>query len=263
MTINVIREKDVHQVGDMKGKVKDKLHKIRPLIDILSRTFVALVRAGAMWSIDESICPYRGKYCPCKVYMKDKPHKFGVKIWMNNCAETGYCYNFKVYEGKGDVFPDEPVEWAKNFLQGERVVLNLCTNIPTGSYVFADRFFNTPGLCAEMLRQGNFCTGTVMKNKAGLDHRIFFTKNKKHKRGFYQYSLDTLNKVAQICWLDRQPVLLCTNCYGAERSLEGIPRLTTHTGKYQRLNMRAPVAAVEYNKYMGGTDRFDRLKLNR
>jgi Transposase IS4 len=263
LTVNIIRDEDILQTGDRKGRTADKFHRLRPLINTLRSTFMMFVKAGLLWSIDESICPYRGKYCPAKVYMKDKPHKFGLKIWSLNCACTGYCYDFKVYEGKGDVFEGEPPEWVANYTLGERVVLNMSNNTPKGSYLFCDRFFTTPRLCAVLLGMGKYITGTAKKLVSGFVRQVIFKKRRTIGRGFYQWAFDTINKVVHICWLDRQPVLFLSNVYGAAPAEGGVNRLTTTSGQHQRKQMKAPLAAQQYNKYMGGTDVFDRLKLNR
>jgi hypothetical protein len=64
--------------------------------------------------------------------------------------------------------------------------------------------------------------------------------------------------------MDRQPVLFVTNCFGAALST-GVQRLTIDddTGHHSKKMLRAPIAAKEYNAYMGATDVFDKLKLNR
>ena len=82
MCFNVVREADIATDGPRKGRTIDKLHRVRPLIKLLQDTFEALVIPGLLWSIDEGMVPYRGRFCPCKVYMKDKPHKFGMEIWL-------------------------------------------------------------------------------------------------------------------------------------------------------------------------------------
>ena len=86
MCYNVVTVEDIETEGPCKGRTKDKLHRVRPLITLLQDTFAALVKPGFLWSIDEGMVPYRGRFCPCKVYKKDKPHKFGIKIWMLCCA---------------------------------------------------------------------------------------------------------------------------------------------------------------------------------
>jgi len=34
--------------------------------------------------------------------MKDKPDKFGMKVWGINDPDSGYLLQFKVFEGRGD-----------------------------------------------------------------------------------------------------------------------------------------------------------------
>ena len=198
--------------------------------------------------------------------MKDKPHKFGIKIWMANCSVTGYCYDFKVYEGAGDVFDQEPQNWVDEWSLVERVVLNLAAGLPPKSYIFTDRFFTTPRLCAYLATQEKYLSGTLMRNKMGIRKDILFKKSKNIPRGFYKFVIDVAHQnVTQICWMDRNPVSLCTSVFGPDRCPYGIQRLTVDltTGTYRRRPMRAPMVAMMYNMYMGGTDRFDRLKLNR
>ena len=65
--------------------------------------------------------PYygHGRYCPIKVYMKDKPDKFGMKVWGINDPDSGYLLQFKVYEGRGIGFPGKVIvgvifgDWGK------------------------------------------------------------------------------------------------------------------------------------------------------
>ena len=169
MCYNVVTVEDIETEGPRKGRTKDKLHRVRPLITLLQATFAALVKPGFLWSIDEGMVPYRGRFCPCKVYMKDKPHKFGIKIWMLCCAVTGFCFMFKIYEGRGDVFPGETPEFLDLWGLGERVVLYFASFVAKGSHIFTDRFFTTPALCIALRNMGIWITGTAMKNKQGID----------------------------------------------------------------------------------------------
>ena len=235
MCFNVVREADIATDGPRKGRTIDKLHRVRPLIKLLQDTFEALVIPGLLWSIDEGMVPYRGRFCPCKVYMKDKPHKFGIKIWMLCCAVTGFCYMFKVYEGRGDLFPGETPEFVDLWGLGERVVLFFANLVRKGSHLFTDRFFTTPAVCVELRRRGIWITGTAMKNKQGIDKQTQFKKSKNVQRFFFSWVYDKALRICQLCWLDRMPVLLLTNIFGPLRG-EGVRRLTVDlAGKFERL----------------------------
>ena len=49
-------------------------------------------------SIDEQMVPYYGHFST-KMYMRNKPVKFGMKIWFLASAQ-GYLFSFDVYTGK-------------------------------------------------------------------------------------------------------------------------------------------------------------------
>ena len=246
-------------------KTKDKLHRNRPFINTVKRMARAMCLPGFKWSIDESIIPYFGSFCPIKVYMKDKPHKFGMKVWGLWCAVTSYCLDFHVYEGRGDRFLGETERWVDFWNLGERVILAFVKLIPAGSFIFTDRFFTTPRVGA-YIRDIYDCylTGTLMKNTKGVDKENIFKKSKRVGRGFFQWSFDHVSKVIQCCWLDRGPVLVMSTMMSA-CIVGGLSRLTwsAATG-YKRQDMQCPEMAREYNQEgMGGGDSNDRMKLNK
>ena len=96
-----IKKEDLETEGPRKNKPKDKLHRIRPFITHLNRMFLLLVVCGLRWSIDESMIPYFGRYCPIKVFMKDKPDKFGMKVWGINDPDSGYLLQVQSVRRKG------------------------------------------------------------------------------------------------------------------------------------------------------------------
>jgi Transposase IS4 len=87
--LNITRPEDLETCGDRKGKTRDKIHCVAPLVKILLRTIVLFVERGLRWSVDESIIPYTGLFCPVRTYMPNKPHKYGIKLWCVNCPDTG------------------------------------------------------------------------------------------------------------------------------------------------------------------------------
>jgi len=154
--------------------------------------------------------------------------------------------------------------WISIWGLGERVVLSFLRCIPRGAFVFTDRFFTTPMLAAYMyIVCGIYLTGTVMKNKCGVDTSLLMSKTSTLARGFFKWSIDLKNHVAQVCWFDRSIVFLCSSIH-AIRSTVGVMRLTWNEQEgYCSKKMQAPEMSLEYNGGMFGTDRGDRIKLNR
>jgi hypothetical protein len=70
----------------------DPLFKIWPVIDTLITTFQDVYTPEEQMTIDEAICPFRGSIS-FRVYIKGKPHKYGIIICELCEAKSGYVYN--------------------------------------------------------------------------------------------------------------------------------------------------------------------------
>lgn len=100
----------------------DKLYKVRPYLDHLSKTFLQCMNPNEFQSIDESMLKFKGR-STMKQYMPMKPIKRGYKIWVR-ADQTGFISEFEIYTGKTD-----SVESSL----GKRVILTL-TNKIQGKY---------------------------------------------------------------------------------------------------------------------------------
>ncbi|KAE9282244.1 hypothetical protein PR003_g27457 [Phytophthora rubi] len=81
---------------------EDKAWKVRPVLQALEKTFRRGYRLGPRISFDEGTIPNRSKFNPIRVYNKDYPHKYGTKVYMTCCADSGYCSRIEVYLGASD-----------------------------------------------------------------------------------------------------------------------------------------------------------------
>ena len=77
----------------------DKLYKVRKLLDILTRQFQANYTPSENVTIDEAMIRFKG-WLGFKQYMKDKPTKWGIKVFTLSDAVNGYVYGFQIYTGK-------------------------------------------------------------------------------------------------------------------------------------------------------------------
>ena len=74
----------------------DKLFKVRPHLDTLLPKFMVHYNMHQECSIDEAIIPFKGRL-GFKQYLKDKPIKWGIKVFLLADAHNGYIN----YTGKG------------------------------------------------------------------------------------------------------------------------------------------------------------------
>ena len=110
----------------------DKLAKVRPYLNLMQRNFAQFGVFSKCLSVDEQMVPYFGHFST-KMYMKNEPVKFGIKIWFL-ASSQGYPFAFQVYSGKSD---------SKEGPLGERVVNELTEVLEENSnhILYFDNFF--------------------------------------------------------------------------------------------------------------------------
>ena len=140
-------------------KKNDKMCAVREIFTSFSSQCQLHYYPGSHLTVDEQLVGFRGR-CPFRVYMKSKPAKYGIKIWMLCDVETSYAMNLQVYTGK------EGPRSEKN--QGCRVVLDLTHSLKSGYGITTDNFFTSIPLAQELLKRGLTLTGTLRKNKTEI-----------------------------------------------------------------------------------------------
>ncbi|KAH8036022.1 hypothetical protein HPB51_016326 [Rhipicephalus microplus] len=73
---------------------KDRLFKVRPVIDFLLPKFQGIPKTQAM-CIDERMVPFKGR-SSLKQYIPSKPHKWGYKVFLL-CDPQGMVHSFEIY----------------------------------------------------------------------------------------------------------------------------------------------------------------------
>lgn len=95
-------------------------------------------------TIDERIRPFKGRV-GFKVFVPEKPEKYGIKIWVSSDPTNYFISNFKIYSGMSNGIRDTN--------KGENVVLDLKPHLNSGHNITTDNFF-TLGL-RSLLDPGN------------------------------------------------------------------------------------------------------------
>ena len=88
----------IHLADNHNLEQGNKVAKVQPLYHQLNKNLKQFGVLHSKLSIDESMLPYRGLHS-CKMYMKNKPIKFGYKLW-TLCGADGYPYHQSIYCGK-------------------------------------------------------------------------------------------------------------------------------------------------------------------
>ena len=67
----------------------NKWFKVRQFLDIISQAFEREYNMRQQCSVDEAMIPFKGRLA-FKQYMKDKPTKWGIKVFVLADATNGY-----------------------------------------------------------------------------------------------------------------------------------------------------------------------------
>ncbi len=153
----------------------DKVFKVRPLMDILVPRFISEYVLQKECSIYEAMVPFKGRF-GFKQYMKDKPTKWGIKVFVLADARNKYVTNLQVYTGK------EVVSGAND--------VGLCTKVSRfagkpGLELYTDNYYTSPILYKHLYEKFavNAC-GPCRSNRCGFPPELI-VKATKTNRGHY------------------------------------------------------------------------------
>lgn len=227
----------------------DKLFKARKFLDLILPTFESEYNLPQQITIDEAMIPFKGRIGFIQ-YMKDKPTKWGIKVFTLSDASTGYIYRLNVYTGKSSVESD-----CATFGLSFRAVTHLMEGLDNrGHQLYTDNYYTSPNLYVHLYEKGTMACGTVRPNRKGFPKAL--VKKGKQARGFYDYR--TNGPLLACAWYDRRMVYLLTTIHVAETT-DGPTTVSRRVEKGVRTDVPCPPAVIDYIKYMRGVDRADQL----
>jgi len=147
----------------------DPLFKIRPVVDHLNAVSKGLYNPRQELSVDEMTMGTGAASLSSTIYI---PTKFGLKVWVNAEATTGYVLSFSVYTGAANS-PSSGLPLA------HRVVLELLEEyLGKGYKVYMENFHTSVPLLKELLEKGTWACGTIQKNRKHFSEQLRDTKLK-------------------------------------------------------------------------------------
>ena len=231
---------------------KDKLWKIRPWISMFREKCLELT-PEEFNSVDEQMVPFKGKFSRLKQYMRNKPHKWGFKIW-SRCGISCFHYDFDIYQGSGG----DQSSGDEGFGVSGNVVLKLCSTLPKGKNfkVTADDFFTSIPLIVKLQEQGILYPGTARGNRLPDCNLKDDKALKKEGRGCFDYRVETTHQISAVRWYDNKAVTLVSSYVGPEPT-SSVERWDKSRKEY--VEVRCPGIVKSYNNLMGGVDFLDSL----
>lgn len=202
-------------------------------------------------SVDERMVKSKARFL-FKQYIKNKPTKWGFKLWCLCDSESGYTVNFMVYRGK------EGETLSSNGLSYD-VVMKLATPFLNQGYrIYMDNFYTSPQLLKDLYEKKTHATGTMASNRKGFPKQIKKIVNVYNRKprgsGIYLRDKEILYNV----WKDTKCVTVGTNHHPGH-SDGTVERNWKEKGLRKKKEVPIPISIAKYNKFMGGVDRSDQM----
>ena len=138
----------------------DRLGKIRPLLEHLQERFKSVYNPGREVAVDEAMIKFQG-HSSLKQYIKNKPVKRGIKVWVLADSANGYFSRLEVYTGRKGKTPEHGL--------GARVVMTLTSDFQQRWHrAFFDNFFTSKALLAELEKVKVYGCGTARSDRKGF-----------------------------------------------------------------------------------------------
>ncbi|POM60576.1 hypothetical protein PHPALM_30560 [Phytophthora palmivora] len=167
--------RDLHFVDNTVDHGQDKLWKLRPVVDKIQERFLTGWTLPSIFSFDEGVLPATSRRNTTCMFMSDKPHRYGSKLFMLCDAKTSYCHRFEVYVGKRATVnsADATVDYktgAAAVLRNLKVVLARARH--AWRTVVIDRYYSSVLLAVELLAMNVYVVGTIMTSRVGYNKKL-------------------------------------------------------------------------------------------
>lgn len=194
--------------------------------------------------IDEMLVPFRGR-CQFRIYMPNKPAKYGLKIMCLTDAHTSYLYNAYLYVGKdsdGQTLSPEERKLGKP----TQSVIRLCKPIANSRRnVTADNWFSSLEVIRELEKMKLTYVGTLRSNKKEIPPE--FKADKKRQVGSSLYGFSEEATLLSSVPKPNKAVILISSM---------------HRSKYTDTSNNKPEIISFYNATKSGVDNLDKIIAN-
>lgn len=215
---------------------KDRVGKIRSVIDFFNEKMNSIYYPGKQLSLDEAMVLWRGRL-QFKQYIQNKRHKYGMKLYMLT-EPDGLILKFRLYEGSSDVYSGTG--------HTTKIVLHLLEEkLRQGHAVYLDNFYNSVELANKLLEKETYCTGTLRSDRKHNPQEVMKAKL---NRGQNKSMFSTGVHIGK--WRDKRDVTYITTEFENEMGI-----FRNKRGK----EIEKPAAIIAYNTNMSGVDRQDQM----
>ena len=230
----------------------EKLRKVESSVNYFKTRCKELYQPRQNLAIDEQMVKSRHR-SGIRQYIKDKPTKWGIKLWVLADSSNGYTIDYNIYIGKA-AGRDVSVHGL-----GYDVIMKLMQPyLNQGYHLFVDNFYTSVHLFKTLFTQGVPATGTIIENRKNFPAALKNSKEwaKEKERGAMCWERDAPCLALQ--WIDNKVVSLLTTIDNANDRVQ-VDRKTKTAGEWSTKVVYQPKTVSNYNKYMNAVDRSDQI----
>ncbi|KAL2079792.1 hypothetical protein ACEWY4_025536 [Coilia grayii] len=238
-------ENDLH-----KGTLHhNRLFRVQPLFDHMRAACKSSYHPRRELAVDERMVATKAK-TGFTQYIRNKPTKWGIKLYVMADSSNGYTVDFSIYTGKN-------LDSSPQGLSYDAVMdLVQPAFLGTGYHIYVDNFYTSPKLFGALADLKFGACGTYREGRKGCPSSQGVL-TKKSPRGTVRWLRQ--DPVVFVKWMDTREVSMCSTIHPAYAGDTVRKKVKSRDGKYSVVEVPCPVPVLEYNKYMGGVDRSDQL----
>ncbi|KAM6912008.1 piggyBac transposable element-derived protein 4-like isoform 2-T2 [Lycodopsis pacificus] len=243
-------DEDVHNDRKKGTADHDKLLRLKPLMDTIKNACKAFYHPHIHLAVDERMVASKAK-TGITQSMKDKPTKWGFKLFVLADSRNGYTVDFSIYTGKSNIPSGHGLAYD--------VVMSLVRAgyLGTGYHVYTDNFHSSPKLFRALHACRFAACGTYREYCKECPRTHVNALTKRSERGSMRWIRD--GPIVYVKWMDTREVSVCSTIHTAHSGKTVPRRVKQQDGSWTRAPVPCSTPVAEYNQHMGGVDRSDQL----
>jgi hypothetical protein len=177
------------------------------------------------------------------------------------CAETNLTHKIKIHTRDNcdmeDSKEEEDEDSAMEMTKIDALTSEMCRPLfRMWSVINMDNYYRSATFAVKLRAKGVLCHGTIQSSRKLVPKSILFTTNEVRQLpgGTQQCVVNEEHQMLAVGWIDNKAVHFISTADTTETVV-----VTRRVNK-KKIEFNAPVAIKNYNQFMGGVDRHDRLR---